>query len=89
MDKNDTIEVKVHALDHFIHREIAKKLAQEQEMDDAETKVYALPFTMKMQTLLDENKPMDEMTAKDKAERDKEAERERGRDVGWEEGRQR
>jgi hypothetical protein len=45
-------------------------------MDDAEMKVYALPFTMKMQTLLEDNKPMDEMTAKDKAERDKEAERE-------------
>jgi hypothetical protein len=29
MDQNDSIEVKVHALDHFIHREIAKKLAQE------------------------------------------------------------
>ena len=43
-------------------------------MDDAEAKVYNLPFTMKMQSILENNKAMDEMTAKDKAERDKAAE---------------
>ena len=42
-------------------------------MDDAEAKVYNLPFTMKMQSLLEENKAMDELTAKDKEEREKAA----------------
>jgi hypothetical protein len=72
--QEDDIYLKVHALDHFIHRDISLKLAQEQAMDDAEAKVYNLPFTMKMQSILENNKAMDEMTAKDKAERDKAAE---------------
>jgi hypothetical protein len=46
--QEDDIYVKVHALDHFIRRDIAVKLAQEQAMDDAEAKVYNLPFTMRM-----------------------------------------
>ena len=76
LNQDDTNQVKVHALDHFIHREISKKLAQEQEMDDAEAKIYNLPFTMKMQSLMDNNKAMDEMTAKDKEQREKEAQQE-------------
>jgi len=71
--QEDDIQVKVHALDHFIHRDIAKKLAQEQELDDAEALVYNLPFNMKMQSIMEDNKAMDEMTAKDKEEKEKAA----------------
>ncbi len=35
--------------------------------------VYKLPFKMKMQTLMEENKAIDERTAEDKAKMEKEA----------------
>ena len=34
--------------------------------------VYRLPFKMKMQTLMEDNKPMDEWTKEDKEKREKE-----------------
>jgi len=40
--------VRVHALDHIVRREIAKKLAQEQALDDADEQVLRLPFKMKV-----------------------------------------
>jgi len=38
----------VHALDHFVRREITKKISDEQQMDDEEAQVYSLPFKMKV-----------------------------------------
>ena len=49
-----------------MHRDIALKLDEEKKLDDQEEQVLNLPFKMKMQTLLDDNKPIDERTAKDK-----------------------
>ena len=40
--------MRVHALDYIVRREIAQKIAQEQSMDEAEEKVYDLPFKMKV-----------------------------------------
>ena len=69
---DQSIEVKVHALDHIVRREVSKKLAQEQELDDAEAQVLNLPFRMKVQSLMEDNKAIDEMTRKDKEEKQKE-----------------
>lgn len=66
----------MHALDYFVRREIAKKIAEEQEMDDQEAQVYSLPFKMKVQNIMEENKALDELTAKDKEAKLKEAEEE-------------
>ena len=60
-------------LDHFLHREVAKKLKEEQELANLDELVYKLPFKMKMQTLMEENKAIDERTAEDKAKMEKEA----------------
>jgi len=42
------MRVRVHALDYFIRREIAKKLAEEQKLDEEEAQVLNLPFKMKV-----------------------------------------
>jgi len=49
-DQNDenSLAVRVHALDHFVRREVAKKMSEERELDDAEAQVYNLPFKMKV-----------------------------------------
>jgi hypothetical protein len=38
----------VHALDYIVHREVAKKLAEEQAADEVEGQIFDLPFKMKM-----------------------------------------
>ena len=48
-------------------------MQQEQEMDEAEAMVYELPFKMKVQDLMENNKAMDERTKKDKERMEKEA----------------
>mmetsp|Transcript_29535 Transcript_29535/g.44982 ORF Transcript_29535/g.44982 Transcript_29535/m.44982 type:complete len:85 (+) Transcript_29535:9048-9302(+) len=58
--------VRSHALDYFLRQVIAKKLAEEEEMDKAEEQVLRLPFKMKVQSIMDDNKAIDELTAKDK-----------------------
>jgi hypothetical protein len=35
-------------LDHFVRREVAKKIAEERSMDDMEAQVLNLPFKMKV-----------------------------------------
>jgi len=57
-----------------VRREIAKKIAEEDEMDEMEAQVYNLPFKMKVQSIMDDNKAIDELTAKDKAQMEREAE---------------
>jgi|TARA_B110000285_G_C15108791_1_gene609738 hypothetical protein len=57
-----------------VRREIAKKIAEECEMDEMEAQVYDLPFKMKVQSIMDDNKAIDELTAKDKARMEREAE---------------
>ena len=66
----------VHALDFIVRREIAKKLAEEQAMDEQEGQVLNLPFKMKMQDILEDNKAIDEMTKADIEKRKKEEEEE-------------
>jgi len=56
-----------------VRREIAKKIAEECEMDEMEAQVYNLPFKMKVQSIMDDNKAIDELTAKDKAQMEREA----------------
>ena len=43
-------------------------------MDEMEAQVYDLPFKMKVQSIMDDNKAIDELTAKDKARMEREAE---------------
>jgi len=71
-----SLTVRVHALDHFVRREIAKKISQERLMDDMEAQVYNLPFKMKVQSILEDNKALDEITGKDKEKMAREAEQE-------------
>ena len=66
----------MHALDHFVRREVAKKIAEERSMDDMEAQVLNLPFKMKVQSIMDDNKAIDELTAKDKERLEREAEQE-------------
>jgi len=66
-------EVQIHALDYFVHRDVALKISEEQQMDDAEAQVLNLPFKMKVQSIMDDNKAIDERTAQDKAEAEKAA----------------
>ena len=68
--------VRVHALDHFVRREITKKISEEQQFDDMEEQVYNLPFKMKVQSIMEDNKALDELTAKDKERMAREAEQE-------------
>ena len=68
-----TREVQIHALDYFVHRDVALKISEEQQMDDAEAQVLNLPFKMKVQSIMDDNKAIDERTAQDKAEAEKAA----------------
>jgi hypothetical protein len=74
--QKETSELWVHALDYFVRREVTKKLAQEQEMDEQEGQVYNLPFKMKVQDILAENKAMDERTKADVELKKKEEEAE-------------
>lgn len=60
-------------LDYFVHREIAKKIREEQMLDELEELTYRLPFKMKVQSILENNKAIDERTKKDVEEMEKEA----------------
>lgn len=63
---NHQIEANVHIVDYFVHRDITFKLSEEKKLDDQEEQILKLPFKMKMQDILEENKAIDERTAKDK-----------------------
>lgn len=58
--------IKSVALDHFVHREVARKMQEEEQLASIEELVYRLPFKMKVQTLMEDNKAMDEWTKEDK-----------------------
>jgi len=47
MSGEDNDEVRVHCLDHIVHREVSKKLAEEQAFDNQEEQLLAVPFKMK------------------------------------------
>jgi len=74
--QGDSKVIRVHTLDYFLRSEIARKMAQEGEMDKQEAQVYNLPFKMKVQSIMDDNKAIDELTAKDKERMELEAQRE-------------
>jgi hypothetical protein len=42
-------------------------------MDEYEAQIYNLPFKMKVQNIMEENKAIDELTAKDKEKMELEA----------------
>lgn len=63
-------------LDHFVHREVAKKLKEEEELASMEELVYRLPFKMKVQSLMENNKAIDERTQEDKDRMEREAKKE-------------
>jgi hypothetical protein len=63
----------VHIVDYFVHRDITFKLSEEKKLDDQEEQILKLPFKMKMQDILEENKAIDERTAKDKQKMELEA----------------
>ena len=49
IDKDAYSTIKVYALDHFVRREIAKKYADEAELDDQEGNfMQKVPFKMKV-----------------------------------------
>lgn len=41
-------DLSAYIMDHFVHREITKKLKEQQELEDMEELVYRLPFKMKV-----------------------------------------
>lgn len=45
-------------------------------MDEYEAQIYNLPFKMKVQNIMEENKAIDELTAKDKEKMELEAQKE-------------
>ena len=63
-------------LDYFVHREVMKRIVEEQRLAELDELVYKLPFKMKMQTLMEDNKPIDERTKEDVEKMEKEAKQE-------------
>jgi hypothetical protein len=63
-------------LDYFVHREVMKRILEEQRLAELDELVYKLPFKMKMQTLMEDNKPIDERTKEDVEKMEKEAKQE-------------
>ena len=61
------------ALDHFVRREVARRIKEEAELASMDELVYRLPFKMKVQSLMEDNKAMDEWTKEDKEKLEKEA----------------
>lgn len=61
------------ALDHFVRREVARRLKEEEELASMEELTYRLPFKMKVQSLMEMNKAIDERTQEDKDRMEKEA----------------
>jgi hypothetical protein len=60
-------------LDYFVKKEVIKKMKEEQEDDEIDTLVYRLPFKMKIQSIMENNKAMDERTKEDKERMEKDA----------------
>jgi len=63
-------------LDYFVHREVVKRIVEEERLAELDELVYKLPFKMKMQTLMEDNKPIDERTKEDVEKMEKEAKQE-------------
>ena len=61
------------SVDYIVNREIQLKITEEQKWDTLEAKVYNLPFKLKVQTLMENNKAMDERTKEDRDQMEKEA----------------
>ena len=68
--------MKSLVLDHFVRREVARRLKEEEALASIDELVYRLPFKMKVQNLLEDNKAMDEWTKEDKERMEKEANKE-------------
>jgi len=68
---NTDFKLQSAILEHFIQREIVKRMQIEDKMED----IFKLPFKMREQTIPEPlGKAMDEWTAKDKAKMEAEAE---------------
>lgn len=52
---------------------MARRIKEEAELASMDELVYRLPFKMKVQSLMEDNKAMDEWTKEDKEKREKEA----------------
>lgn len=76
MDNLVKKSVKVHALDYFVRREVSRKIEQEDQMDKDEAQVLDLPFRMKVQSIMEDNKALDELTAEDKKKKEEEQRKE-------------
>jgi hypothetical protein len=50
-----------------------RKLVEEQKLDDMDTLIYKLPFKMKVQSILEQNKAIDERTKDDTDRKELEA----------------
>lgn len=68
-----TVQVKSLVLEHFVRREVARRMREEEELASMEELVYRLPFKMKVQTLMEENKAYGDRTKEDIEKMDKEA----------------
>jgi hypothetical protein len=66
-------ELRSMSLDYLIRRDAAVKAMQEGALDDKEGLVYKLPFKMKVQNLMEENKAYGDRTQKDIQEMEKQA----------------
>ena len=63
-------------LDYFVHREVVKKILEEHRLAELDELVYKLPFKLRMQTLMEDNKAIDERTKEDVEKMEKEARQE-------------
>lgn len=60
-------------LDHFVHREVALRIKQEELEASLDELVYRLPFKLKVQSLMEMNKAYGDRTQEDKDKMEKEA----------------
>jgi hypothetical protein len=74
-DESDPTTSSV-VLEHFVRREVARRMREEAELASMEELVYRLPFKMQVQTLLEDNKAIDERTREDVERFEREAKRE-------------
>lgn len=68
--------VKSTVLEHFVRREVARRMREEAELESMEELVYRLPFKMKVQTLMEDNKAYGDRTKEDVEKMEREAKRE-------------
>ena len=59
-----------------MRREVAKRMREQEELESMEELVYRLPFKMRVQTLMEDNKAIDERTKEDVERMEREAKRE-------------